>query len=106
MTNHFTGKPLNHEPVEVPGELVPYVGLACRLAISELKARANLSRTELAVAREEGNVPKAILMGIEGSANQADELRAVLVQYLAELPPALRPRPDLLTMPGTEEDTK
>jgi hypothetical protein len=88
--------------VTIPADLVPYVAMGLRVALSELRARANEQRESLTTP-EAKKVPKLIRMGIEGSANQADELRATMIQAYRSLPDALRPREDLMTMPGDEK---
>jgi hypothetical protein len=88
--------------VTIPADLVPYVAMGLRVALSELRARAKEQRESLTTP-EAKKVPKLIRTGIEGSANQADELRATMIQAYRSLPDALRPREDLMTMPGDEK---
>lgn len=92
------------ENVTIPAHLVSYVALGLRVALSELRSRADLTRKEIEAAKAEGtHMPGAVRMSLEGSAKNADELRAVMVQAYRELPEAIRPRADLMTMPGEGE---
>jgi hypothetical protein len=85
--------------VTIPADLVPYVAMGLLVALNELEVRAKLTRAELA-SDEVKKAPKVIRMGMEGSAKQADELRAEMIRAFRYLPDALRPREDLMTMPG------
>jgi hypothetical protein len=84
------------ESVTIPAELVPYVALGLRVALTELAARVNLQRDSL-TDPDIVKAPKVIRMGIEGSANQGEELRRTLIQGLERLPDVIRPRDDLMT---------
>ncbi|MFF7408688.1 hypothetical protein [Streptomyces lydicus] len=86
------------QDVTVPADLVPYVAMGLRVALSELRARANQTRKDLA-SEEAKEIPKLIRQGLEGSANQADDLRAEMIRAFRELPDGLKPREDLLKMP-------
>jgi hypothetical protein len=86
---------MSDESTTIPADLVPYVALGLRVALSELRARAEMQREELA-SEDAKKIPKAIRMGIEGSANQADELRHEMIRAYRNLPDSLRPRDDLM----------
>lgn len=88
----------NAKDTVIPAHLVPYVAMGLRVALNELEVRARMQREEL--ASEDGQkIPKLIRAGVEGSARQADELRAMMIRAFEELPDALKPRDDLLTLP-------
>lgn len=86
---------MSDESVTIPADLVPYVAMGLRVALTELRARADLQRDSL-TDPEIRKAPKGIRMGIEGSANQADELRAMMIRAYRNLPDSLRPRDDLM----------
>jgi uncharacterized coiled-coil DUF342 family protein len=86
---------MSDESTTIPAELVPYVALGLRVALTELRARAELQRDSLNDP-EIKKAPRGIRMGIEGSANQADELRHEMIRAYRNLPDSLRPRDDLM----------
>lgn len=89
---------MSSEDVTIPAHLVPYVAMGIRVALNELEVRARTQREEL--ASEAGkNIPKLIRADVEGSARQADELRAMMIRAYEELPDGLRPQGDLLKLP-------
>jgi hypothetical protein len=88
----------DREDVTIPADLVPYVAMGLRVALSELRSRAATARASLDEP-EAKDVPKLIRAGIESSASQADEVRAMMIQAFESLPDALKPRADLMDMP-------
>lgn len=89
---------MSNEDVVIPARLVPYVAMGLRVALNELEVRAKMTREEL-TSEEAKGVPRLIRMGMLGSADTADELRAEMIRAYRKLPDALRPRDDLMKLP-------
>lgn len=83
------------DDVVIPEALVPYVAMACRIALEGLKEDSSEIREMLAETKDE-KVPGVIRISLENKATHLEELRAEAVAAFRHLPDTIRPRDDLM----------